>query len=70
MYIGLDVQCPLSYQILKKLDFLDRFSKKYSNTKCHGHLSSGSSFHVDGKTDMTKLTVVFYNFANTPQNWQ
>jgi hypothetical protein len=23
-------------------------------------------FHVDGRTDMTKLTVAFRNFANVP----
>jgi len=25
-------------------------------------------FHVDGWTDMTKLTVTFPNFVNTPKN--
>jgi hypothetical protein len=25
-------------------------------------------FHVDRRTDMTKLTVVFRNFANAPKN--
>jgi hypothetical protein len=25
-------------------------------------------FHVDGQTDMTKLTVAFRNFANAPKN--
>jgi len=27
-------------------------------------------FHVDGRTDMTKLTVAFRNFANAPKNFQ
>jgi len=26
-------------------------------------------FHTDGRTDMTKLTVAFRNFANAPKNW-
>jgi hypothetical protein len=25
-------------------------------------------FHVDGRTDMTKLTVAFRNFVNVPTN--
>jgi len=25
-------------------------------------------FHADGRTDMTKLIVVFRNFANEPKN--
>jgi len=25
-------------------------------------------FHADGRTDMTKLTVAFRNFANAPKN--
>ena len=25
-------------------------------------------FHVDGRADMTKLIVVFHNFANGPKN--
>jgi len=24
-------------------------------------------FHADGRTDMTKLTVTFWNFANAPK---
>jgi hypothetical protein len=26
-------------------------------------------FHADRRTDMTKLTVAFRNFANAPKNW-
>jgi len=26
-------------------------------------------FHTDGRTDMTKLIVVFRNFANAHKNW-
>jgi hypothetical protein len=25
-------------------------------------------FHADGRTDMTKLTVAFHNFANAPKD--
>ena len=25
-------------------------------------------FHVDGRTDMTKVTVAFRNYANSPKN--
>ena len=50
--------------------FLTDLKKKYPNIKFHENLSSGSSFHVDGETVTTKLTVMFYNFANTPNIWQ
>jgi hypothetical protein len=26
-------------------------------------------FHMDGQTDMTKLTVAFHNFAKPPKNF-
>jgi len=28
----------------------------------------GTEFHVDRRTDMTKLVVAFRNFANAPKN--
>jgi len=35
-------------------------------TKIH---SEGTEFfHVDGQTDMVKVTVAFRNFANAPEN--
>ena len=52
----------------KKLNFLDRFSK---NLKYHTSLKSVQSelsFHSDRRMDMTKLSVVFRNFANAPTN--
>jgi len=43
--------------------------EKYSNIKFHGNPSSGAElFHADRQTDVTKLTVAFRNFANTPNN--
>ena len=52
--------------------FFDRFSKKYSNIKFNKNRSSGSRDvpcgERDRRTDMTKLTVSFRNFANAPNN--
>jgi len=51
------------------LNFLDRIPKKYSNIKFYENLSNGSRVvHKDGRTDMTKLTVPFRNFANASKN--
>jgi hypothetical protein len=30
----------------------------------------GAEFHADGQTAVTKLIVVFRNFANAPENWE
>jgi hypothetical protein len=55
-----------------KLNFLDRFSK---NTQIQNFMkvcSVGAEFYSDGQTDghadMTKLIVVFGQFANAPKN--
>jgi hypothetical protein len=53
-----------SCQILIELEF-SRFSKKYSYIKFHEH---PQPLHADGRTDMTKLTAAFRNFANAPKN--
>jgi len=55
--------------MLMKLELLDRFSK---NTQIQ-HLMKirrmgAEMFHADGRTDMTKLTAAFRNFANSPKN--
>jgi len=51
---------------------VDMFFVRYSNTKCHENLSSGSRVIscgptdglADGWTNMTKLILVFRNFAS------
>ena len=57
-----------SCQILTKLDLSRHIFEKYSNIKFHSTLSSGSRVVPSGRTDMTKLIVVFRNFANVPIN--
>jgi len=48
------------------MNFLDRISKKYSNIKFHENSSSESRVVPCGRTEMTKLTVAYRNFANAP----
>jgi len=55
-----------------KLEFKDSFFQKYSNIKFRENPSGGSRVvpcekKHDGRMDMTKLTVVFRNFANAPK---
>jgi hypothetical protein len=58
-------------QILVKLEFSRQIFEKYSNIKFHENPSCGSRVipcgRTDGQTDMTKLMVVFRNFANSPK---
>ena len=58
-----------SCQILTKFKFCDRFLK---NTQISNFIKirpvGGELFRADGQTDMTKVTVVFRNFANAPKN--
>ena len=51
-----------------KLEFSRQIFEKYSNIKFHENPSSGSRVIPSGRTDMTKLTVAFCNFANAPEN--
>jgi hypothetical protein len=52
-----------------KLEFSQQIFKKYSNIKFHEICLVGAElFHVDGQTDMKKLTAVFCNSANKPKN--
>ena len=67
MYVDLHVSTYYSYQILIKLDFLDRLSKssQISNfMKIHSVVAE--TFHTYRQTDMMKLTVSFHNFVNAP----
>jgi hypothetical protein len=71
MYTGLHTSTGYSRQILMKLNFLDIFSKKYSNSKFREHYPLGAElFRGDGRTgrqpDLTKLIVAFHNSVNAP----
>jgi len=49
------------------MSFHDRFSKNTEISNFMTVRSVGAElFHVDGLTDMTKLTVTFHSFANVP----
>jgi len=54
-----------------KLEPPRQIFEKNSNIKTHENPSSGSPVvpcrRTDGQTDMTKLIVVFRNFANAPK---
>jgi len=75
MYIGLHVKHQLFFLDLNETwIFLRGFWKilKYKNFK-KIHLVGAGLFHADRWTEMTKLTVIFHNFTNTPkreQTWQ
>jgi hypothetical protein len=49
------------------LEYSGQIFEKYSNFMkiC----PVGAEFHVDGRTDMTKLIVAFRDFANAHKNW-
>jgi hypothetical protein len=68
MLIGLHKSTRYSSQILMKLEDYRQIFEKYSNIKFHENPSSESGVAPYGQTDMTKLIVVFRNFANTPKN--
>jgi len=70
------------YQISIKTEFSRQIFDKYSNIKFQEHQSSGSRVvpcgratgrknvqtdrETDGRTDMTKVVVIFRNFGNVP----
>ena len=56
-----------SCQILRKTEFSQKISEKYSNIKFHENpilWEPSCSMRADGRAEMTKLTVAFRNFAN------
>ena len=57
-------------QILMKLDFSRQIYEEYSDIKLHENLCSGRRVVPCGKTDMTKVIVVFHNYAKAPKNLQ
>jgi hypothetical protein len=70
MSIGLHVKVPVIFvPFQRNLNFLDSFSKKYSNIKFHENPSKGAElFHADRRTHMTKLIVAFRKFTNASKN--
>jgi len=51
-----------------QLHFLDRFSKNNDiSSFMKIHLVGAELFHADGRTYMTKVTVVFRNFSKAPK---
>ena len=56
------------FQILMKLEFLERFSKNSQISNFIKNPSIGSRVVPCGRTNMTKLIVAFRNFANAPEN--
>jgi hypothetical protein len=50
-----------------KLELSRQICKKYSNTKLHENLSSGSQVVQCWQKHMMKLTVAFHNFTNAPK---
>jgi hypothetical protein len=65
MSSGLHVKYPLFLSDLMKFEFFSgRFSKNAQISNLMKIHQVGSElFHVDGRTDMTKLSVAFRNFA-------
>jgi hypothetical protein len=55
-----------SCQILMKLEFSGQIFEKCSDIKFHENPSSGSRVVPCGRTETTRLIVVFRNFANAP----
>ena len=70
--IGLHVKNPLVLCDFNDIWIFRQIFEKYSNIKFYENPSSVSRVvpcgRMDGRTDMTKLTVAFRNFANAPKN--
>jgi len=61
------VKYPLLAQDFNETWFYRQSFEKYSNIKFHENLSSESRVVLCGRTDMTKLIIVFSNCANAPK---
>ena len=68
-YTGLHAKHPSFLSDLKKLSQFPRQILGYSNVKFHENPLGAELFHVDRRTDTTKLIVAIRNFANTPKNY-
>jgi hypothetical protein len=57
------------FPILRKLQFLDKFEKKYKKSANSMKIRrvGAEIFYAGGRTDMTKLIFAFRNFANKPK---
>jgi len=58
-----------SCKIVIKLEIYGQIFEHYSNIKFHENSSIGERVLPCGQTDITKLIVVFRNFANAPINY-
>jgi hypothetical protein len=70
MYIGLHVKYPLFLSDLMKLEFSRQIFEEFPNIKFHDNPSNETRVVPSGRTngrDVTKLTVAFCNFGNTPK---
>ena len=69
MYIGPQVKFPLFLSDYNETYFHERFSKNTKTPNSMKIRSLGAElFHAERWTDMTRLIVVFRNFANAHKN--
>jgi len=72
MYICLHVKYPLFLSDFNITLILSTDFENYTNIKLCENQSSGNRVvpcgQTDGQTDLTRLTVLFRNFANAPKN--
>jgi hypothetical protein len=70
MYIRLHVKYRYSCHILMKIEFSQQIFKKNSQTPNFMKISpvEAELYHADERTDTTKLTLAFRNFANAHKN--
>ena len=52
-----------------KLEFSRQIFEEYSDIKFYENPSSGRRVIACGETDMTKVTVVFHNYAKAPKTY-